>query len=135
MTPSMNKRLLQIAVAALALVPVGIGALGVLAGPGFLRGGDMPPADMDSHFRYLSGIFLALGLMFYACIPAIERKTSLFRMAAALVIVGGCGRLLSLLMVGPPSSGHLIGLGLELVIVPLLTLWQSGVARAHAPLL
>ena len=132
MRNSMSKRLLQTAVALLALVPVGIGALGVLAGPAFLRGVIDPPVDLDSHFRYLSGIFLALGLTFYACIPEIERKTALFRMAGALVIIGGCGRLLSLVMTGTPSRGHLIGLGLELVIVPLLMIWQARVARYHA---
>ena len=98
------------------------GLAGVTLGPEFLRVPIAPTVDLDSHFRYLSGIFLGVGLIFYATIPAIERKTTLFRVAAALVALGGLARLVSLLSVGAPSVGHLVGLGLELVVVPLLAL-------------
>ncbi len=127
----MSKRLLQIIVAVLALVPVGIGTIGLIDGPRFLRGVETVPVDLDSHFRYLSGIFLMLGITFWACMPSIERKTVLFQMAGSLVIVGGLGRLLSLLQAGSPSQGHLIGLGLELVVVPVLMMWQAQLARAY----
>ena len=117
-----RKRLLQITVALLGLVPLSAGLAGVTLGPEFLRVPIAPTVDLDSHFRYLSGIFLGVGLIFYATIPAIERKTTLFRVAAALVALGGLARLVSLLSVGAPSVGHLVGLGLELVVVPLLAL-------------
>ena len=131
---STRKRLLQITVALLGLVPLSAGLAGVILGPEFLRGSIAPAVDLDSHFRYLSGIFLGVGLIFYATIPAIERKTTLFRVAAALVALGGLARLVSLLSVGAPSVGHLVGLGLELVVVPLLALWQGRVAAAYADL-
>lgn len=131
---STRKRLLQITVALLGLLPLSAGLAGVILGPEFLRGPIAPTVDLDSHFRYLSGIFLGVGLIFYATIPAIERKTTLFRVAAALVALGGLARLVSLLSVGAPSVGHLVGLGLELVVVPLLALWQGRVAAAYADL-
>lgn len=124
-----SKRLLQATVALLGLIPVSVGAAGVLIGPDAVSPSQAWPTDLDSHFRYLSGIFLALGLTFYATIPAIERRTALFRLAAALVVTGGLARLLSLLTQGPPSTPHLAGLGMELVVVPLLVLWQDRVAR------
>lgn len=87
------------------------------------------PVDLDSHVRYLSGLFLALGIAFWTTVPGIARKTARFRLLAALVVAGGLARLLSLLVSGVPSAGHLAGLGLELVIVPLLVLWQARIAR------
>jgi hypothetical protein len=102
-------------------------------GPEFLRGtGNDVPADLDSHFRYLSGLLLAIGLAFATCIPDIERKTERFRLLAFLVFVGGLGRLHSLWSIGLPGGGHVFGLGMELVALPLLVLWQARVAAPGA---
>ena len=129
MSPLIGKGSLQAVVALLALVPVAMGGAGVLFGPATLLTEETWPRDLDSHYRYLSGLFLALGITFYGCVPAIERKTALFRWAASLVVVGGLARLLSLSTTGMPSTPHLVGLGLELIVVPLLVLWQACVAR------
>ncbi len=123
-------RLLQIVVAIACLVPVITGAEGILRGAAMLGGMPRPvPADVDSHFRYLSGIFFVVGLAFVSCIGGIERKGARFRLLGAMVVVGGLSRLLSLLTVGTPSAGHRFGLLMELVVVPLLMLWQIRVAR------
>ena len=134
MTYAISKRLLQCTVSLLGLVPVTVGLYGVIFGPDFLQGTLTPSVDLDSHFRYLSGIFLGVGLAFYACVPGIERKTLLFRFATGVVVLGGLARLASLLLVGFPSIGHLIGLGLELGVVPLLTFWQGRLAEAYVAL-
>ena len=134
MSPLIGKGSLQAVVTLLALVPVVMGGAGVLVGPATLLTETTWPRDLDSHYRYLSGLFLALGITFYACVPAIERKTALFRWASSLVVVGGLARLLSLITVGVPSAPHLVGLGLELIVVPLLVLWQARVARQAANL-
>jgi len=126
---SRERRLLQLAVALGCVVPVAAGAVGIMHGPEMLRGvGDGSPADLDSHFRYLSGLLLATGIGFATCIPGIERKTARFRLLAFLVFVGGLGRLHSLVSVGMPGDGHVFGLAMELVAVPLLVLWQARVA-------
>lgn len=129
MSPAAEKRLLQSVVALACLVPLTAGGMGVLLGPEWLRGVDAPAADIDSHFRYLSGIFLGVGIAFTSCVPAIEEKGPRFRLLGALVIGGGLARLLSLVSVGVPSTGHLLGLGMELLVVPLLLAWQAGLAR------
>ena len=113
----------------LALVPLGAGLAGVIRGPAFLGVTAPWPSDLDSHVRFLSGVFLAVALAWYSCIPQIEHKTERFRLLAGLVIAGGVARLASLIISGAPSTGHLAGLGLELLIVPLLVLWQARVAR------
>ena len=128
-----EKRALQAVVAVLALIPTLTGSAGILLGPDFLRLDPPWPADLDSHFRFLSGVFLGVGIGFYSCIPRIEGKTGRFRLLAALTIAGGVARLWSLVMAGAPSAGHLVGLAMELLVVPLLVLWQARLARGAGP--
>ena len=130
MTAEAERRLLQAAIALAALVPLSMGLLSVVQGPASLRGVAAPaPVDLDSHFRYLSGLLLGIGIAFVTCIPAIERKGALFRALGAIVIIGGLSRLVSLADAGAPGFGHLFGLAMELGIVPLILLWQARVAR------
>ncbi len=130
MPPRVSKRLLQVTVAVLALIPTFAGAAGVLMGPAFLGGEAFASVSLDSHLRFLSGTFFAVGLAFYAAIPSIERKGALFRLAAALVFTGGLARLISLLAAGMPTWPHVAGLIMELAVVPALVIWQTRVARA-----
>jgi hypothetical protein len=129
----MEKRLLQIVVAIACLVPLSTGGRSVLFGPGFLRGVTAVPVDLDSHFRYVSGIFLALGIAFATCVPGIERKGARFRLLGMMVVAGGLARLWSLATVGVPSQGHVFGLAMELGVVPLLMAWQWRVERRFPP--
>lgn len=123
-----ERRILQAAVTIACLVPILTGLDGVLRGVGMFRN-ITPSASLDSHFRYLSGIFLMLGLAFASTIPAIERDGPRFRLLGAMVVTGGLARALSWAMVGMPGPGHRLGLVMELVVVPLLMLWQARVAR------
>jgi hypothetical protein len=129
----LERRLLQLAVAAACIVPFSIGGLGVLRGPAILRGvGADVPADLDSHFRYLSGLLLGIGILYLCAIPTLERRTALFRLLCAIIVAGGLGRLLSLIQVGVPGPGHQFGLVMELGVVPAITWWQARVARLWA---
>jgi hypothetical protein len=119
-------------VALACLVPLITGGRSILSGPGFLGHAPMIPTDLDSHFRYVSGIFFAVGVAFATCVPGIEAKGPRFRLLGALVIAGGLARVVSLLVVGVPSRGHVFGLAMELGVVPLLLLWQAGLARRHS---
>ncbi|QLC25945.1 DUF4345 domain-containing protein [Parasphingopyxis algicola] len=130
MSPAGEKRLLQLAAGIACLVPIGMGAASIAIGPSILSGiGDPPVRDLDSHFRYLSGIFLILGLAFASCVPGIETKTARFRLLGAMVVAGGLARAWSAAEYGLPSEGHRFGLVMELGVVPLLILWQARVAR------
>ncbi|VVT03676.1 DUF4345 domain-containing protein [Rhizobium sp. EC-SD404] len=124
-----ERRLLQVVVAVLSLMPVCAGLAGVVLGPGFLSTEEPWSASLDSHVRFLSGVFFALGLAWWSCVPNIERKTDRMRLLGVATIVGGLARLGSLVVVGVPSAGHLVGLGLELVIVPLILVWQTRIRR------
>jgi len=131
LTPAAERRLLQAAVALACLVPLTAGLAGVVRGAAFAAKGQAVATDMDSHFRYLSGIFLGVGIAFTTCVPAIERRGPRFRLLGALVVAGGLARALSWWQLGAPSAGHRFGLVMELGAVPLLLLWQARVEQRY----
>jgi protein-S-isoprenylcysteine O-methyltransferase Ste14 len=100
------------------------GAWGVLHGLGDDGGGSV------NHERYLSGLLLAIGLAFWTTVSDIEGKTARFRLLTALVVIGGISRLLGVALGDTPS--WLIGgaLAMELLVAPLLCLWQGRVGPA-----
>ena len=121
-------RALRVAVALGSCVPIGAGLAGVLLGPRLLDHAIAGPADLDSHFRYLSGLLLAIGLGFASTIPRVETMGARFRCLTGIVVVGGIGRLASLLAIGPPSAVMLAALAMELLVTPGLALWQHRAA-------
>lgn len=134
MNKATERRLLQIAVGIASIVPLSMGALSVLRSADVLRGVSPPlPIDLDSHFRYLSGLLLGIGIAFVASIPRVEARGPLFRALGFVILVGGLARLLSLLQAGVPGPGHQFGLVMELVVVPLIVLWQARVERLYQP--
>ena len=124
-----SKRALQFAVAVAGVVPVTAGLAGIFLGPGMVHwiGGASIP--LDSHYRYLSGLLLGIGLGFWLTIPHIERQGRFVQLLAAIVVLGGLGRLWSLFTVGVPDRPMLFGLFMELAVTPLLALWQNRVAK------
>jgi hypothetical protein len=125
----MERHALQIVVAIGSLVPIGAGSAGMLLGPRLMGSVTVGAGDLDSHFRYLSGLLLAVGMGFLSTVPRIETHGGRFRLLTGIVVVGGIGRLLSLLATGLPSSPMLAALAMELVVTPGLAIWQCRVAR------
>jgi hypothetical protein len=127
----MERRALQIMILLAGIVPVYGGAVGVLRGSRAF--GDWSGVAGDSQTRYLSGLLLGLGLVFWACVPTIEKRGTIIRALAFLVIVGGLARLGGILFAG--DSGRLDwALGMELAVTPALVLWQARIAaRCSAP--
>ncbi len=125
---TLERRLLQIAVALGSLVPIGAGIAGMILGPSMV--GDVAaPQDMGSHFRYLSGLLAMIGLLFLGSVPRIETHGARFRLLGAIVVMGGLGRALGWIEAGPPGGAHRAALFMELAVVPLLMIWQARVAR------
>lgn len=126
MRRSTERRLLQIAVAVIALVPVLTGIAGVIWGPAVA--GSIVGAAFDSHFRYLSGLLTGVGAAYWWQVPRIETAGERFFLLTAIVVVGGFCRALGLLIDGPPGAGASLALALELIVAPGLYLWQQRVA-------
>ena len=125
----MERRALQFAILLAGLVPVFGGGVGVVRGEAAF--GAWAGAGEDSQMRYLSGLLLAIGLVFWACIPTIERRGETVRLLTAVVVVGGLARLGGLIAVGDPGRMRW-ALGMELIVTPLLCLWQARVSRLGA---
>ena len=122
----MERRALQLVILIAGLVPVGGGGSGVLLGQAAF--GPWAGAGEDSHIRYLSGLLLAIGLIFWACIPAIERRGEIVRVLTLAVFIGGLARLGGLFAMGDPGRMKW-ALAMELIVTPLICLWQARVAR------
>ena len=125
----MERRALQIAILLAGLVPLLGGGLGVTFGEAAF--GPWAGGGEDSHIRYLSGLLLAIGLMFWSCIPTIERRGETMRLLTAMVFVGGLARLGGLIVVGDPGRMRW-ALVMELVATPAICLWQARVSRLGA---
>jgi len=130
--PSMDRerKLLQQTVAVVATIPVATGLYGVLFGQALT--GDAVSISAESHFRFLSGLLLGIGLCFWSTLPSIEDKTYRFRLLTLLVVIGGLGRLIGLALSGLPSFFMMGGLFIELIVTPVLCLWQTRIANRYA---
>jgi hypothetical protein len=123
----LERRLLQICVAIAGLVPVAGGVAGVLWGPGGL--GEQAQSPLDSHFRYLSGLLAAIGVAYWTTIPDIEKEGARFGLLTIIVVAGGFSRALGMLIAGPPGAMMSAAMVMELIVTPLLYLWQARVQR------
>ena len=124
-----ERHLFRLVVLIAALVPIVAGAAGVWAGPRMTGGVIAPSVDLDSHFRYLSGLLLGIGLAFMFCAARIERRGLLFRTLGLIVVAGGLGRLYGVSLSGLPGWGHRFGLFMELLVVPAFLLWHLSIER------
>jgi hypothetical protein len=111
-------------VALAACVPVAGGLSGVIAGAG------AESAGFDSHYRYLSGLLVGIGLAFWSTIPRIERCGTQFRTLTLIVVAGGLARLYAVAERGDPGLMRM-ALAMELIVTPALCLWQARFAEAR----
>ena len=123
-----EKRLLQTVVVVACVVPILGGGYGVVRGLAMIGIGDAG-SGADSYFRYLSGLLLGIGLGFLSAVPRIETHSARFRLLAGIVVIGGLGRLLAVIVTDAADPTTLFALVMELVVTPLLALWQWRVAR------
>ena len=122
----MERILLQMAVAVAGLVGVGLGLTGVLFGTLYADlSGDVV---LDSYVRFLKGALLAIGLIYWSCIPQIERRGEQISLVTFILVLGTLSRLLSVVGHGVPTLGIVANLIAGLILVPLLWLWQRHVA-------
>ncbi len=122
----LERRILQCIVLVAGCVPVFAGGSGMLFGVAMLGG--HADLSLDSHFRYLSGLLFGIGIGFWSAIPALETKTERVRLLGAIVFIGGLARLGAAITVGLPSGPMILAIGMELVVTPLLCLWQGRMA-------
>ena len=122
----MERKLLQIGFTIAGLVLVGFGFAGVFFGADFAdMSGNMV---MDSYVRFLKGMLLGIGLIYWSSIPDIERHGERVSLVTFILVLGAVPRLLAVIGYGVPTIGILISLAGELIFAPLLWLWHRHVA-------
>ena len=124
----MERMLLQIAFALAGLVLIVFGLAGVFFGANFadLSGS----VEMDSYFRFLKGMLLGIGLIYWSSIPDIARHSERISVVTFILVLGAVPRLIAVIGHGVPTIGILISLAGELIFAPLLWLWHQHVAGA-----
>lgn len=127
----MNKRLLQILTAILGAVPILTGIVGLfgLSDPIYASANLPANALLDSNLRFLSGVWLGVGLTVIWLIPRIETQTVLFRVLWGMIFLGGVGRLLSMLFLGWPPIPFIAFTVLEIVGAPIFVAWQARLGK------
>jgi hypothetical protein len=122
-------RLFQLVVFIGSVVPIAAGLAGILHGPAMIRAFTTTNADLDSHFSYLSGLLLGIGVALLFCIGDIRSRAQSFRMLGLIVVTGGIGRLVAASRLGWPSGAHLFAYFMELGVMPALLLWHWRIVR------
>jgi hypothetical protein len=123
----MERKLLQVAFAFAGLVLAGFGLAGVFFGANFM--GLSGNVVMDSYIRFLKGMLLAIGLVYWSAIPDIERHGERISLITFILVLGAVPRLLAVVGHGVPTIGILVGLAGELIVAPLLWWWHRHVVR------
>ncbi|MET8354170.1 MULTISPECIES: DUF4345 domain-containing protein [unclassified Micromonospora] len=126
----MSKRSLQVVLAILASVAVASGLYGMLAGPTALPGSGPVDATVDSEYRFTNAFWLVAGVVVWWAIPTVQHATAVLRVALGAAFLGGLARLLAAAVSGWPHPIFLGALGVELVVVPTVLLWQARVSNA-----
>lgn len=133
----MNKRILQLILAVIGMIPIVTGLLGLIP-PGIegklyhidLNNSIQGNVILDSNYRYFSGLWFALGVVMFSIIPTIERQRTAIRIIVCSIFIGGLGRVISMITFGVPSPIFVFFTCLEL-ISPILLLLQSLVAKRY----
>ncbi len=113
----------------LGLFVAGTGLLEVVFGPAVLLPGS-PEAvpTLDSNYRFFAVMWLAIGVAMLSVVPRVREATTVLRFVSAAVFVGGLARIVSWLDTGQPHGLMVVLLGVELILPPVLVLWQRRLA-------
>lgn len=118
---------LQIIHGSIAFLTLMLGSMQLFTGTGspiYSELNLIPEPVLDSNLRFFGGMAIGLGLAGIWILPHIEKQTLVFRIFWLCALIGGIGRLISLVLLGPPSILIVSFTILEVLISPALIYWQ-----------
>jgi hypothetical protein len=126
----LERRLLQISLGIIGLVAITFGLTGVLFGTSL--SGVRLGVTMEGYVRFIKGVLIAVGLIYWSAIPQIEKRSERISTVTFILMFGAAARLMAVIGHGFPTVGLVISLIGELVIVPLIWLWHRHLVRRSA---
>lgn len=120
----------RIATILVGLIPLFLGGTGVLFGAAEHAGGEAVGAALDSQYRYLAGVYVAVGAMILWSAADVKGRASLLRFAMLGWFLGGLARVVSWMTVGEPADWQVSGIAVELIVPAVMLLWQKRVMRS-----
>jgi Domain of unknown function (DUF4345) len=116
------RRLFQAFLVVFGVIAIGISLAHLAAGPEAIIGGSAVNPTSDGEDRFYAGLFGCYGVALLWCVRGVERKQVCVNVLAGALLVGGIGRLIALIVVGPPNPFFVAMLVLELVLPPVMVL-------------
>jgi hypothetical protein len=126
------RRLFQGFLVMFGLIAIGISLAHLAVGPEAIIGGSAVNPTSDGEDRFYAGLFGCYGVALLWCARGVEHKQVYVNVLAAVLLVGGIGRLIALILVGPPDPFFVAMLVLELVLPPVMVLAAKRVAQPAA---
>lgn len=129
----MSRKILQILMTVLGLVPTITGALTMMGinDPLFADLHLPHSALLDSDLRFLGGVWLGLGITVLINIRQIEKHFELYRILWGMIFLGGIGRLLSMIIIGLPPIPFIGFTVLEIVGAPIFVYWHKKISNTN----
>ena len=121
------QRLLIIVLYLFVAIVVATSLLAIIGGPTAEPGGGPVPPSIDSEFRFVNVIWLAVGVILFWTLRRAAERALVTRVLLVIAACGGFARLVSLAVVGWPHPVFIGAIILELVIVPLVIWWHARV--------
>jgi hypothetical protein len=116
------RRALQTILIVGGIATVLIASAHIAIGPAVIPGSIPVNPTMDSEDRFYATIFLGFGLALLWCAASIDQRSKFIRFLIALFFLGGCARVISILVVGPPNLFFQAMTALELLLPPVIWL-------------
>jgi hypothetical protein len=116
------RRMFQAFLVLFGVVVIGISLAHLAIGPDAIMGGSPANPTSDSEDRFYAGVFLGYGVAVLWCASDVQHKRPYLTFLAAVMFIGGLGRLLSMVIVGPPHAFFIAMLVVELALPPLVVL-------------
>jgi Domain of unknown function (DUF4345) len=112
------------------LVAIGTGLFDLTTGIDGLPGESAASGTAESEFRFLNVFWIGYGAALLRVAPRAALETWAVRTLMALLFAAGLARVLAWVAVGRPDDLFVALMVIELVVPPLVVLWQARLARS-----
>src|SRR5262245_49089178 len=118
------RKALQVLVVLSGVTAIFISLLHITLGPAAIPGSIPANASMDSEDRFYATLLTAYGVALLWCTRDIDRKKMFVYFLAAVFLVGGLARIVSIVVAGLPHPFFIAMLAVEMVLPVIVAFLQ-----------